>query len=268
MVPARTLSRDFMAVVRSLRRRSFSVSVMSTSLAARSNAFGRLVACSSCLAPIRTFVAPPRSSVAWPRSAQAALRTRTLWEVDAYRLRRVYVPVLPTGARSIRVLQISDLHLTPRNAARQRWLASLAGLEPDLVVDTGDNISHRDAVPLVTESLGRLLDLPGVFVWGSNDYYAPSFKNPLTYLVRSSDGRAPGQGDAALGRPPRPVRSGRLDRPDPRPDHDARSRGSGSSSAAPTTHISASTSTPTSPARSTGRRSTCRSVSPTRPTGG
>ena len=117
----------------------------------------------------------------------------TLWEVDAYRLRRVYVPVLPTGARSIRLLQISDLHLTPRNAARQRWLASLAGLEPDLVVDTGDNISHRDAVPLVTESLGRLLDLPGVFVWGSNDYYAPSFKNPLRYFVRSPDGRSPAQ---------------------------------------------------------------------------
>ncbi len=114
-----------------------------------------------------------------------------LWEVDAYRLRRVYVPVLPRGARSIRVLQISDIHMTPRNTARQRWIASLAGLEPDLVVDTGDNISHPDAVRLVTGSLGRLLDLPGVFVWGSNDYYAPSFKNPLSYLVRPSNGRSP-----------------------------------------------------------------------------
>ena len=114
-----------------------------------------------------------------------------LWEVDAYRLRRVYVPVLPRGARPIRVLQISDMHMTPRNTARQRWIASLAGLEPDLVVDTGDNISHRDAVGLVADSLGRLLDVPGVFVWGSNDYYAPSFKNPLTYLARPSTGRGP-----------------------------------------------------------------------------
>jgi predicted MPP superfamily phosphohydrolase len=114
-----------------------------------------------------------------------------LWEVDAYRLRRIYVPVLPPGARSIRVLQISDLHMTPRNVARQRWLASLAGLEPDLVVDTGDNISHPDAVDLVTNSLGRLLDLPGVFVWGSNDYFAPTFRNPLAYLVRSETERGP-----------------------------------------------------------------------------
>jgi predicted MPP superfamily phosphohydrolase len=108
-----------------------------------------------------------------------------LWEVDAYRLRRVSVPVLPPGARPIRVLHFSDLHMTPRNEARQRWLAALAGLEPDLVVDTGDNISHPDAVDLVTSSLGRLLDVPGVFVWGSNDYYAPTFKNPLAYLVRA-----------------------------------------------------------------------------------
>jgi uncharacterized protein len=113
------------------------------------------------------------------------------WEIDAYRLRRVYVPVLPHGSRPIRVLQVSDLHLTPRNVSRQRWLASLAGLEPDLVVDTGDNFSHPDGVDLVTGSLGRLLDLPGVFVWGSNDYYAPTFKNPLSYLVRSETERGP-----------------------------------------------------------------------------
>ena len=165
MVPARTLSRAFMAVVRSLRRRSFSVSVMSASLAARSNAFGRLVACSSCLLPS----VPSSRRPGRRRGGRARCRLRCvrgLWEVDAYRLRRVYVPVLPRGARTIRVLQISDLHLTPRNVARQRWLASLAGLEPDLVVDTGDNISHPDAVPLVTESLGRLLDLPGVFMCG------------------------------------------------------------------------------------------------------
>ena len=33
-------------------------------------------------------------------------------------------------------------------------------------------------------SLGGLLDLPGVYVWGSNDYYAPIFKNPLRYVSR------------------------------------------------------------------------------------
>lgn len=109
-----------------------------------------------------------------------------IYEVDAFRLRRFDVPVLPPGMGPIRILHISDFHLTPYAVKRQRWVSELAGLEPDLVINTGDNLAHRDAVPFVLRSLGRLLDRPGVYVWGSNDYYAPSFKNPLTYLVRPS----------------------------------------------------------------------------------
>ena len=112
-----------------------------------------------------------------------------LFEVNAFRLRRTEVAILPVGARPIRVLHLSDLHLTPTATKRQRWVSELAGLEPDLVVDTGDNLAHPDAVPFVLRSLGRLLDVPGVYVWGSNDYYAPSFKNPLGYLVRPSQAR-------------------------------------------------------------------------------
>ena len=111
---------------------------------------------------------------------------RGVYEVDAYILRRVSVPVLPAGSPAIRVLHLSDLHLTPQSRKRQRWVAGLAALEPDLVVDTGDNLAHPDAVPWVLRCLGRLLDVPGVYVWGSNDYVAPAFKNPLRYLVRPS----------------------------------------------------------------------------------
>lgn len=110
----------------------------------------------------------------------------SLYEVDAYTLRRIDVPVLPPGARPIRVLQIADLHLTPRDRRRIAWVSRLGALEPDLVIDTGDNLSHPDAVPVVTGALERLLDRPGLYVWGSNDYYAPTFKNPLTYLTRPS----------------------------------------------------------------------------------
>lgn len=110
----------------------------------------------------------------------------TLYEVDAFALRRISVPVLPKGTPSIRLLQVSDLHLTPKNKTRRQWVSLLAGLEPDLVINTGDNLAHPDAVPYVLESLGRLLDRPGVFVWGSNDYYGPTFKNPLGYLLQPS----------------------------------------------------------------------------------
>ncbi|NTU55026.1 MAG: metallophosphoesterase, partial [Anaerolineales bacterium] len=36
-----------------------------------------------------------------------------LYEVNAFRLRRVDVPVLPANARPIRILHLSDVHMTP-----------------------------------------------------------------------------------------------------------------------------------------------------------
>lgn len=109
-------------------------------------------------------------------------------EVRSFVVRRVEVPVLPPGHRPLKVLHVSDLHLTPYQGRKRRWLASLADLEPDLVVNTGDNLSHQDSVAPVVEGFGRLLDVPGVFVFGSNDYFAPSVRNPLWYLL-PDDGR-------------------------------------------------------------------------------
>lgn len=114
-------------------------------------------------------------------------------ERNAFTLRRLKVPVLPAGAPEVRILHLSDLHMTPHATARQAWVSRLAGLEPDLVLNTGDNLSHSEAVPFVLGSLGRLLDRPGVFVWGSNDYFAPTFKNPLAYLARPRQARTEGK---------------------------------------------------------------------------
>ena len=38
-------------------------------------------------------------------------------------------------------------------------------------------------MPVVRDALGPLLDVPGVFVLGSNDYFAPTLRNPLRYLL-------------------------------------------------------------------------------------
>lgn len=113
----------------------------------------------------------------------AALTAYALTEARAYTLRRVTVPVLAPGTPDVRVLHLSDLHLTPGQTRKQAWLRSLADLRPDLVVDTGDNLAHRDAVPVVLDSLGDLLDVPGVFVFGSNDYFVPTLRNPVRYLL-------------------------------------------------------------------------------------
>jgi uncharacterized protein len=108
------------------------------------------------------------------------------YEVSAFRLRRFDVPVLPPDADPLRVLHISDLHMTPGQTRKQRWVASLATLEPDLVVDTGDNLAHVAAVPVVLDALAPLLERPGVFVLGSNDYFGPRPKNPAAYLAGPS----------------------------------------------------------------------------------
>ena len=127
-----------------------------------------------------------RSTLAVAGAGLGCLAYAALYEVRAFTLRRFDVPVLPAGATPVRVLHISDLHLTPSTRARQEWVAGLAALEPDLVIDTGDNLAHQDAVPAVLAALGRLLDVPGVYVWGSNDYYAPTPKNPLAYFTGPS----------------------------------------------------------------------------------
>jgi uncharacterized protein len=107
-----------------------------------------------------------------------------LVERNWYRLRRVVVPVLGAGAAPLRILHISDVHMTPGQRRKQQWIAGLARTEPDLVVVTGDNLAHVDAVPAVLRAYAPLLELPGAFVFGSNDYSGPVFKNPFSYLSR------------------------------------------------------------------------------------
>jgi uncharacterized protein len=115
--------------------------------------------------------------------AGVGLATYAAWEARQYTLRRVTVPLLPAGHASLKVLHLSDIHMAPDQRAKQEWLRGLADLEPDLVVDTGDNLAHMRAVPVVADALGGLLDVPGVYVLGSNDYYAPGMRNPLLYLL-------------------------------------------------------------------------------------
>ena len=121
-------------------------------------------------------------------AAGAGLTAYAAWEARQYTLRRVEVPLLPAGARPVRVLHLSDLHMTPGQRRKQEWVSGLATLRPDLVIDTGDNLAHAASVPVVRDSLGPLLDVPGVFVFGSNDYFSPTLRNPLRYVL-PDDGR-------------------------------------------------------------------------------
>lgn len=104
-------------------------------------------------------------------------------ERNWFALRRVTVPVLTPGAWPVRVLHLSDLHIVPGQQRKIEWVRALADLRPDLVVNTGDTLSHVDSVPTAVRAFGGLLDLPGAFVFGNNDFYAPRPKSPHLYFA-------------------------------------------------------------------------------------
>lgn len=113
-------------------------------------------------------------------------------ERNAFRLREVDVPLLPPGAAPLRLLHLSDIHMRPGQRRKQDFVAGLAELAPDLVVNTGDNLGSSLGVPAMLAALEPLLRFPGAFVLGSNDYYAPQPKNPLKYFFPGHK-RVPGE---------------------------------------------------------------------------
>src|SRR5690554_3318064 len=117
----------------------------------------------------------------------------SLVEAQWFTLREASVPVLDPGAMPLRVLHLSDLHLVPSQRRKIDWVRDLDSLHPDLVIDTGDNWAHPEALPALLRALEPLLARQGAFVMGSNDYYGPVAKNPAKYLrpgAKSSGGSA------------------------------------------------------------------------------
>ncbi len=106
-------------------------------------------------------------------------------EPTLFTLRRVEVPVLNAGALPVRLLHLSDLHLMPDDDRKVAWVSGLSRLRPDVVVNTGDTLSNAKSVPTAVAALGDLLELPGAFVFGNNDFVAPVRKSPHRYFMRN-----------------------------------------------------------------------------------
>jgi len=123
-------------------------------------------------------------------SGTAAMAWAVGVEPRMFALRRLTVPVLDPGSWPIRILHLSDLHILPGQDHKVRWVSALADLRPDLVVNTGDTLSHKDSVPTALAAFGGLLGLPGVFVMGNNDYVAPILKLPHHYFFGHTGHRA------------------------------------------------------------------------------
>lgn len=108
-------------------------------------------------------------------------------ERNLYALRRFEAAVLPPGADPLRILQLSDLHVTPQQRRKVAWVRALVDLGPDLVLSTGDHIGgNEDAFENSLRAHEPFLDLPGAFVWGNNDHFAPIPKSPSHYFTKST----------------------------------------------------------------------------------
>jgi len=88
--------------------------------------------------------------------------------------------------KPIRVLHISDLHFRAGQQKKVRFLKKISSMNPDLVINTGDNLGGVGQEEATAEAIRPLLSLPGGFVFGGNDYRGPVFKNPLGYLTKPS----------------------------------------------------------------------------------
>ncbi|WP_172623658.1 metallophosphoesterase [Cutibacterium modestum] len=104
-------------------------------------------------------------------------------EARRFVVRHVEVPVLKPGTSPLRILHMSDLHLLARQKAKREFIRQLAALKPDLVINTGDNFCSADSLWPLLDDISGLLQRPGAFVLGSNDYLVPEFKNPFSYLL-------------------------------------------------------------------------------------
>ena len=76
-------------------------------------------------AAFRRLGAMPRVARTLLAGAAASAVYGTLIERNAFTLRRFDVPVLPPGTDPIRVLHVSDLHLTPLQRRKQDWIRDL-----------------------------------------------------------------------------------------------------------------------------------------------
>lgn len=107
-----------------------------------------------------------------------------VFEARLYRIRNYVVPVLSAGAKPIRILQVSDLHLRRSNRRLIAFLRNLPDVSYDLVLATGDLLGEADVMELCAELLNGLKADRRYFVFGSSDYYAPRLRSYTGYFFK------------------------------------------------------------------------------------
>jgi uncharacterized protein len=127
-----------------------------------------------------------RTTIALGAAGAGCVAYGSLIERRWYRLRRVQLPGALRRPGRLTILHVSDLHQLPGQDHRIRFLASLAHLDHDLVVASGDLLGAPDMEDVAAAALAPLTSRsrPGLVVLGSNDLYGPVIKSPFSYFTR------------------------------------------------------------------------------------
>ncbi|HVM21156.1 MAG TPA: metallophosphoesterase [Egibacteraceae bacterium] len=135
-----------------------------------------------------------RAARALALTAAAGLAWSAGVERRWYTVRHATVPVLePTADRPLRVLHLSDIHQLPGQDHRLRFIRTAALANPDVVVVTGDLLESDEAIDDVVRTLSDVArGRTALAVLGSHDFWGPTAKNPLDYLI-APDRRVYGQ---------------------------------------------------------------------------
>jgi predicted MPP superfamily phosphohydrolase len=130
-----------------------------------------------------------------PLGALALVGAAAYTFYEPYRYRLVARDVPLERGTELTILHVSDLHMSGRDRALERFLEALPerlGGTPDLVVATGDLIAGNEGIEPAVAALARLEARRGRFyVLGSHDYYLSRFDSYLRYFSGRRPIKAP-----------------------------------------------------------------------------
>lgn len=99
-----------------------------------------------------------------------AARIEPYW--IATRTVNVASPLFSQNLKNVKIVQISDLHISEIRPYEKGLIRRINRLKPDLLFITGDFINEADDVELVLEVLGQMKAKYGIYaVLGNNEYY-------------------------------------------------------------------------------------------------
>ncbi|MDR2748886.1 MAG: metallophosphoesterase [Bifidobacteriaceae bacterium] len=104
-------------------------------------------------------------------------------ETRLFKINRVKI-----NNNGIKILHISDIHLFPHQKRKLKFIRKLKKEELDFIICTGDSISSNNAINCLIDTMrdAGFDKIPGAFVLGSNDYFAPKISNPFQYFFGPS----------------------------------------------------------------------------------